>query len=299
MMNARDTRKEHCPNLSLALRRPIAAASFGSLLAVSILVAAGPVSAQTRKHTPTKSTPKPPATTTPGTNTGSTTSGNTSSSSNSSSGSTSSNNSSGNTSSSNSSSSTPKPPVSQGNPPTSSGAASIAAADSMRGLLVGVNLAGSITVARNAFPPVTMRVAPNAVITRDGAPARLTDLETGSRTSIPDAVLVSGGSAAGGTSLITKIKATSRDHYWYGRLIAIDPNTDTIVVLRADGQRHTFHLSSRSSVQQYGGKNVPWNVMRVGMQVEVVWIPGQSDDDAILEAHNVVLNKPYEGITRR
>jgi hypothetical protein len=290
MMNARDPRKEHCPVLSMATTRRRFVAPGWSLLALSVLLAAGPTWAQTRTHTPTK--PKPPSKPAPSTNTGSTSSGNSSSS----------NSSSSNSSSSNSSSSTsPTPPASQSKPPTSSATASITAAgDTMRGLLVGLNPSGSITIARNAFPPVTMRVATSAVITRDGAPARLSELETGSRTAIPDAVLVSGTSAADGSALITKIKASSRDHYWYGRLTAIDPNADTVLVLRADGQRRTFHLNSRSTVQQFGGANVPWNAMRVGMQVEVIWIPGQSDDgSAVLEAHKVVLNKPYEGVTRR
>ena len=61
----------------------------------------------------------------------------------------------------------------------------------MRGLLIGVDVrAGSIIVARHGYPPLPMKVAAGAAITRDGAPAKLSELETGSQTSVPDALLV-------------------------------------------------------------------------------------------------------------
>jgi hypothetical protein len=171
----------------------------------------------------------------------------------------------------------------------------------MRGLLIGLNShLGTITVARNAYPPLTMQVGNGATITRDGVAVPLSALEIGSSTVIPDSLLVSVGGAADGSPVATKIKATSRDHYWYGRLTSIDPSSLTIVVTRADGQRRAFHLNDRTNVLKYGGGNVPWNSIHVGGTVEVVWIPGDSDtSSSILEAHFVVLDKPYEGIPRR
>jgi hypothetical protein len=171
----------------------------------------------------------------------------------------------------------------------------------MRGLLIGLDSRlGTITVARNAYPPLTMLVGSGATITRDGVAAHLSDLEIGSSTVIPDALLVSIGGTANGSLVAAKIKATSRDHYWYGHLTSIDPSSATIVVTRADGQRRTFHLNDRTNVLEYGGGNVAWSAMHVGGTAEAVWIPGDSDTSAsILEAHFVVLDKPYAGIARR
>jgi hypothetical protein len=171
----------------------------------------------------------------------------------------------------------------------------------MRGLLIGLNShIGTITVARNAYPPLTMQVGDGATITRDGVPVPLSALEIGSSTVIPDSLLVSMAGAADGSLVATKIKATSRDHYWYGHLTSIDPSTVTLVVTRADGQRRAFHLNDRTNVLEYGAGNVAWSAIRVGGTVEIVWIPGNSDTSAsILEAHFVVLDKPYEGILRR
>ncbi len=171
----------------------------------------------------------------------------------------------------------------------------------MRGLLVGLDLHHpSITLARNAYPPLTLPLSSGAAITRDGAPAQLGDLEIGSRMVIPDFVLVSTVGGAGGTLVVSRIKATSRDHYWYGHLTSIDPSTLTIVVTRANGQRRSFHLNDRTNVLKFGGGNVAWSSLHVGGIVEVVWIPGNSDDStSVREAHSVVLDKPYEGILRR
>jgi hypothetical protein len=279
MNRTQHLRKEHRLAVSLPLT---------SLVAASVLLCSAPAGAQQRTHNPRKPNPTPapaqPAPTQPAP-----------------------------------SQPTPQPkpaPPAPSNPaptqpaptqptpvpqPRSSphgGTATIATASpSMRGLLIGVNVqAGSITVARHGYPPLPMKVAAGAAITRDGEPARLADLETGSQTAVPDALLLSAIPMADGSMLISKIKATSRDHYWHGRLVAIDPSTTTITVVRADGQRRTFHLHFRTTVAQFGGKNVPWNTMRIGSTVEVIWIPGDSDGGAaILEADRVMLNKPYAG----
>ena len=69
---------------------------------------------------------------------------------------------------------------------------------------------------------------------------------------------------------------------------------------RADGQRRAFHLNDRTNLVLFGKGNAEWNALKVGGVVEVVWIPGDSDTGAtVLEAHMVVLNKPYEGILQR
>ena len=143
-------------------------------------------------------------------------------------------------------------------------------------------------------PPASSPAPPPAP--RPPAP----DLEIGSSTVIPDFVLVNTVGGAGGTLVVSRIKATSRDHYWYGHLTSIDPSTLTIGVTRADGQRRSFHLNDRTNVLEFGRGNVAWSALHVGGIVEVVWIPGNSDDSAsVREAHSVVLDKPYEGILRR
>jgi len=207
--------------------------------------------------------------------------------------------------------STPKPPASSTAPtpaprppapaPPAADAGAAIASDAMRGLLVGLDLHHpSITLARNAYPPLTLPLSSGAAITRDGAPAQLGDLEIGSSTVIPDFVLVNTVGGAGGTLVVSRIKATSRDHYWYGHLTSIDPSTLTIGVTRADGQRRSFHLNDRTNVLEFGRGNVAWSALHVGGIVEVVWIPGNSDDStSVREAHSVVLDKPYEGILRR
>jgi hypothetical protein len=145
-----------------------------------------------------------------------------------------------------------------------------------------------------------MKVGPTASITRDGDPARLSDLEAGSQTVVPDVVLVTAVANADGSATATKIKATSRDHFWYGSLSAINASASTISVTRADGQRRTFHLNDRTNVIQYGAGNALWKAMRVGMMVDVGWIPGDNDAGAaIIEAHTVILNKPYAGIAKK
>jgi hypothetical protein len=160
--------------------------------------------------------------------------------------------------------------------------------------------AGTITLARNAFPPVTMKVSPAAVITRDGVPSSLTALEIGSQTVFPDVILVGAAPAADGSLVANKIKATSRDHYWYGRLSAMDPSSLTIAVTRSDGQRRTFHLNDRTNLQNFGGGNAGWNNLQFGGVLEVTWIPGDNDSSAtVLEAHTVVLNKTFVGILHR
>jgi hypothetical protein len=171
----------------------------------------------------------------------------------------------------------------------------------MRGLLAGKDLRlGTITVARNAFPPLTMRVSPAALITRDGAPSTLSALEIGSQTVFPDVVLVSTAVAAGGGLVAGKIKATSRDHYWYGRLTGIDPTSLSIAVTRADGQRRVFRVTERTNIQLFGAGHADWSNLKLGGVLEVVWIPGDNDDKAaVLDAHSIVLNKTYEGILHR
>jgi hypothetical protein len=193
---------------------------------------------------------------------------------------------------------TPSAPTS---PLPTPNAGAAGASDSLRGLLMGRDVrAGTITIGRNGYPPVTLRVGNSAVITRDGEPAPFSELETGGRTAVPDAVIVSAAGAADGTLVAAKIKATSRDHFWYGRLTGLDPSSDTITVTRADGQRRAFHLYDRTNLIQYGAGNAEWNALRMGVAVEVVWIPGDNDDNApVLEAHMVVLNKPYEGVKQR
>jgi hypothetical protein len=288
MKRMREPRKEHCLTDFLPL---------ASLVAASVLFCSAPGQAQQRQHNPFKPKPTPaptqpapsqPAPTQPAQPT------------------------------------PPKPaPTSPTPPPTSSptppaptppapkpptntnpsgGTATIATASpSMRGLLIGIDArGGNIMVARHGYPPLSMKLAPGAAITRDGAPAQLSELETGSQLAVPDALLLSAVPTADGGMLVSKIKATSRDHYWYGRLVAIDPSTETIRVVRADGQQRAFHLHSRTTVNQFGAKNVPWSAMRTGSMVEVVWIPGDSDDNAaILEADRVILNKPYAGLPVR
>jgi hypothetical protein len=167
--------------------------------------------------------------------------------------------------------------------------------------LIGLDArGGKITVGRNAYPPLTLKVDPAAVITRDGDPARLSNLEAGSQTVVPDVVLVSVQANADGSGTATRISATSRDHFWYGTLSSIDTSTSTIVVTRSDGQRRSFHLNDRTNVIKYGAANVAWNTMHVGMLVDVGWIPGENDANAtILEAHTVILNKPYAGIAQK
>jgi hypothetical protein len=171
----------------------------------------------------------------------------------------------------------------------------------MRGLLVGKDLrTGTITVARVAFPPLTMKVSPAAVITRDGVPSSLSALEIGSQTVFPDVILVGTSVAADGSAVAGKIKATSRDHFWYGRLTAIDPTSLTIAVTRADGQRRVFHVNERTNIQRFGAGHAEWENLQLGGVLEVVWIPGDNDDNAaVLEAHSIVLNKTFEGILRR
>jgi hypothetical protein len=145
-----------------------------------------------------------------------------------------------------------------------------------------------------------MKVTPTTTITRDDDPARLTDLEVGSQTVVPDVVLVSVAANADGSVTALRIKATSRDHFWYGALSSINPSTSTIVVTRADGQRRSFHLNDRTNVIQYGAGNALWKAMRIGMMVDVGWIPGDNDAGAaILEAHTVILGKPYAGIAKK
>jgi hypothetical protein len=255
--------------------------AWWSLAAVSALAYAGPTWAQTRTHltSPPKPSPAPasPAASTPAPT----------------------------ANSPKPPAGTPKPPSNTQGPPSANpalarGGAVPTMSDGMRGLLIGVDpRGGTITVARTGYPPLTMNVANGAEIIRDGVPARLTDLGSGDQSSVPDAVLVNGGMSAG-KATATKIKATSRDHFWYGRLTGIDPANATIVVTRADGQRRAFHLNSRSTIAQFGRNNVPWQAMQVGMPAEVVWIPGENDSDVTLfEAHRVVLNKPYEGLSPR
>jgi hypothetical protein len=171
----------------------------------------------------------------------------------------------------------------------------------MRGLLAGKDLRlGTITVARNAFPPLTMRVSPAASITRDGAPSSLSALEMGTQTVFPDVVLVSSSVAADGSLVAGKIKATSRDHYWYGRLTAIDPTSLTIAVTRANGQRRLFQVNDRTNIQLSGAGRAGWSNLQLGGVLEVVWIPGDNDNNAtVLDAHSIVLNKTYEGILKR
>jgi hypothetical protein len=289
MNRMKDRRKEHCLSISVPL---------ASLVAATLLLGATPAGAQTRTHNPTKPAPKPaptsptptpptptppapsnppptnPAPASPAPTTPAPTSP------------------------------TPPPATPRPTPPPSSGSgtATIAtAAHSMRGLLIGVDVrAGSITVARHGYPPLPMKVAAGAAITRDGAPAKLSDLETGSQTSVPDALLVSAVPTADGGMLASKIRASSRNHYWYGRLTVIDPSTTTIRVLRADGQQRTFHLHFRTTITQFGAKNVQWSAMKTGSMVEVIWIPADSDAGAaIYEADRIILNKPYAGLPVR
>jgi hypothetical protein len=165
-------------------------------------------------------------------------------------------------------------------------------------MLIGLDLAtGTITLARNAYPPTTLHVSAGVSVTRDGVLVRLADLETGSSTAIPDYILVGTAGSSGGTPLVTRIKATSRDHYWYGHLTSIDTTTATLVVTRLDGQRRAFELNDRTNVQQYGAGNVAWSALHAGSLVEVDWIPGDSPSNAqVFQAHSVVLNKPYVGI---
>src|SRR6266511_2400040 len=166
MSQVRDPRKEHRLMVWNSSARLMGERSCWSLLAATLLLCAGPTWSQTRTHNPKKpATSKTPAPTNPtppaGTNP---------------------------TPPSTTAPSTTKPPASQPTPPTptptppAGGSAGIAtASDSMRGLLIAVDASGKITLARNAYPPLPMKVAAGAVITRDGAPARLSDLETGSR----------------------------------------------------------------------------------------------------------------------
>jgi hypothetical protein len=179
--------------------------------------------------------------------------------------------------------------------------ANVTAADALRGLLVGLDLhAGTITLARTGFPPATMHISTGASITRDGVPVHLGDLETGSSTAISDHILVATAGTTAGGPLVTRIKATSRDHFWYGHMTSIDPSSATVVVTRADGQRRAFQLNDRTNVLQFGAGNVAWSALHVGGMVEVDWIPGDSENRApVLQAHSIVLNKPYEGIQRQ
>jgi hypothetical protein len=145
-----------------------------------------------------------------------------------------------------------------------------------------------------------MRVSPATLITRDGAPSSLSALEIGSQTVFPDVILISTDLAADGSVIASKIKATSRDHYWYGRLTGIDPANLTIAVTRADGQRRVFQVNDRTNIQAFGAGNVGWQNLKLGGVLEVVWIPGDNDDNAtVLDAHSIVLNKTFEGILRR
>jgi hypothetical protein len=272
MDQLRDPRKEHSAvNVKSSARR-IKWCGWG-MFALSVMLCGAPLSAQQRTHNPfanPKPTPTQPSTGTPP--------------------------------------STPAQPQQPApsqpqapKPPTtipSGGTASVAmASDGMRGLLAAVNPAGSVTLARTGYPPVVIRVPASAVITRDGAPAGLNKLEGRSQTTFPDLVLVSAAPAADGTLVAAKIKATSRAHFWYGRIAGIDAGNSLITVVRADGQRRSFHLNSRTTVSQFGGTNVAWSAMKVGGVVEVVWVPGDSEPGAaILEAQKVILNKPYEGI---
>jgi len=145
-----------------------------------------------------------------------------------------------------------------------------------------------------------MRVSPATLITRDGAPSSLSALEIGSQTVFPDVILISTDLAADGSVIASKIKATSRDHYWYGRLTAINPANLTIAVTRADGQRRLFQVDDRTNIQAFGAGHAGWANLQLGGVLEVVWIPGDNDDNAtVLDAHSIVLNKTYEGILRR
>jgi hypothetical protein len=145
-----------------------------------------------------------------------------------------------------------------------------------------------------------MRVSPAAKISRDGVPSSLSGLEVGTQTVFPDVILVSTDVAGDGTLIAAKIKATSRDHYWYGRLAAIDPTSLTIAVTRADGQRRVFHVNDRTNIQNFGGGHAGWGNLQLGGVLEVVWIPGDNDNTTpVLEAHAIVLNKAFEGILRR
>jgi hypothetical protein len=160
--------------------------------------------------------------------------------------------------------------------------------------------AGTITVGRNGYPPLTVHVGSGAEVSRDGDPAALGVLGTGSITAVPDAVLVSATAASNGKLVASRVKAVSRDHFWYGRITGLNPSAATISVTRADGQRRTFLLHERTNVIQYGAGNVEWKAIKMGGMVEVIWIPGDSDTNApVLAAHMVVLNKPYEGIKLR
>src|SRR5207247_10940421 len=133
---------------------------------------------------------------------------------------------------------------------------------------------------------------PDAVVTRERIKGSRSNRKIDSKTMFPDVILVSTGGGSNGRMNTKKTKATSHDHYWYGRLTAIDPTSLSIAVTRADGQRRLFHVTDHTNIQISGGTHAGWANLQLGGVLEVDWIPGDNDTSAtVLEAHSIALTK--------